>query len=630
MYTKSVGVNVFSPFVRLGSRRCYPAPMPSLREKLAREVRYAATFARVVPRILAARPEAKLTIPDVIERWVGRTPDAEAMVHGARSFTYRQLDAYANKVARWALAQGARRGDVVALMMPNRLEYVGVWLGVLKMGGVCALINSHLRGQPLAHSIRTSGAALLVLDHSLTEQWSSAVLSLTAPPEVWVHHPEGESGAADAPARSLDAALEAIGGEPLPATIRRGQRCEESAIFIYTSGTTGMPKAAKITHVRGLTMMHGFAAAMGARSTDRIYVPLPLYHGTGGVGAVGAALTEGGCIVIRDRFSASHFWSDIVEHRCTMFTYVGELCRYLVNSAPHPDERRHKIRCCMGNGLRPEVWERFRDRFALPHIVEFYGSSEGNVAMFNLDDKVGSVGRLPPYMRPVFQFRVVEYDVQRGEIVRDRRGRVRECAPGEVGELIGLIDANKPGGRFDGYADQKATEKKILRGAFKDGDRWFCTGDLLRKDAEGYFYFVDRVGDTFRWKGENVATSEVAEVLATFPEIAEANVYGVSVAGADGRAGMAAIVADSELDLDALYQHVRRDLASYARPLFLRRSAAMRVTGTLKHQKADLVREGFDPARVDDPLYLRDDKRQTYVPLTAELHASILSGALRL
>jgi len=602
--------------------------LQNLREKIAREARFVRTFGTILSRIRKAKPNVENTIPDAIERWVRERPHRDALVDGDRTLTYRQMDELANRVARWAQAQGVRRGDVVGLMMSNRLEYVCMWLGVLKMGGVCALINSHLRGVPLAHSVRTSGCKHLIIGGEHADQWASGVSTLEDPPVVWEQNPPGVEAGIEG-ARSFDETLSALSGAPLSADVRRGVMCQESAIYIYTSGTTGLPKAAKITHIRGLNMMHGFAGAMGSNETDRIYVPMPLYHGTGGMGGVGAALTVGACLVIRDKFSASHFWTDIVQHRCTMFTYVGELCRYLVNSPPHPDERRHRIRCCMGNGLRPEVWEGFRDRFRLPHIVEFYGSSEGNVAFFNIDDKVGSVGRLPPYTRNIMNVRVVEFDVEREEVVRNADGRVIECAPGQTGKVIGLIDESKPGGRFDGYADPQATRKKILTDAFKPGDRWFRSGDLLSRDADGYFYFVDRIGDTFRWKGENVATSEVTEVLSVFEAIDEVNVYGVQIPGADGRAGMAAIVAPEDLNLEALYTHVSRDLAAFARPLFLRRRAAMEVTGTLKHRKVDLVKEGFDPSAIDEPLFMRDDVSKTFVPLTEEMHAGIIAGTVR-
>ncbi|MCB9595461.1 MAG: long-chain-acyl-CoA synthetase [Sandaracinaceae bacterium] len=603
--------------------------LSGLRDGLAREARFLDHFSRLILRIRKAKEGKEHTVVDTIEGWADARPHHPALIDGARKRTYREMDAYANRVARWARDEGVQRGDAVALLMTNRLEYVCAWLGVLKAGGVCALVNGHLHGPGLAHTVRISGARHVIVGAELLETWGSCTDGLEEPPIVWVQRPPGDATELPAGARSLDDALAKKSEVRLPPSARRGLTAEQSAFYIYTSGTTGLPKAANITHIRAANIMHAFAVMLGADETDRIYDPLPLYHATGGIGGVGAALTVGASVVLRDRFSASHFWSDVAEHDCTMFLYVGELCRYLVNSPPHPDERRHRIRACMGNGLRPEVWPAFRDRFGLPHIVEFYGSSEGNVSLFNLDDVVGAVGRLPAIADLVLKVRIVAFDVEREEVVRDAKGRVIECAPGEVGEAIGLIDATKAGGRFDGYRDPEATRKKILTDAFAVGDRWFRTGDLMKRDADGYFYFVDRIGDTFRWKGENVATSEVAEVLGVFDGVEEANVYGVSVEGHDGRAGMATVVAAEDLDLAALHAHVAASLPAYAQPLFLRRCDEMVTTGTFKHRKVDLVREGFDPSTIAEPLFVRDDAAGTYVPLTPEVHAAILSGAHR-
>jgi fatty-acyl-CoA synthase len=316
-----------------------------------------------------------------------------------------------------------------------------------------------------------------------------------------------------------------------------------------------------------------------------------------------------------------------VKYEATAFQYIGELCRYLLNSPPHPDERRHKLRVCIGNGLRPEVWEPFRTRFGIPRILEFYGATEGNVAFMNFDGKVGAVGRLPGFMSRLTGTRLVRYDVAKDEHVRGPDGFCVPCKPGEVGEAIGKISERL---RFEGYTSREATEKKVLRDVFEKGDAYFRTGDLLRADADDYVYFVDRIGDTFRWKGENVATSEVAEVMTVCPGVREVNVYGVAIAGHDGRAGMAAVVVDDDFDAERLAAHVVRELPSYARPLFVRIQTEIEVTGTFKHRKVDLVTEGFDPSRVGDPLLFFDAERGSYVPLDVELHGRILGGGVRI
>jgi fatty-acyl-CoA synthase len=343
--------------------------------------------------------------------------------------------------------------------------------------------------------------------------------------------------------------------------------------------------------------------------------------------AAGAALMSGGSLVVARKFSASQFWSDCVRHQVTSFQYIGELCRYLVNSPTHPDERRHRVRSVMGNGLRPDVWETFQTRFAIPRIVEFYGATEGNLALLNLTGRTGSVGQLPAFVRHRLGIELVRFDVEEDALVRGPDGHCQRCDPGEAGELLIKISSRT---RFEGYTNPAATEKKILRDAFAPGDAWFRTGDLLRMDADGFYYFVDRIGDTFRWKGENVATSEVAEVLSVDPGVEEANVYGVAIPGHDGRAGMAALVVNAQFDVDRLSALVQRELAAYARPLFLRILPQMEITGTFKHRKVDLVREGFDPSQLTDPVHFLDPAQGRYVLLDAATCEAIRTGRIRI
>jgi fatty-acyl-CoA synthase len=314
-----------------------------------------------------------------------------------------------------------------------------------------------------------------------------------------------------------------------------------------------------------------------------------------------------------------------------VFQYIGELCRYLLNRPESPDDRAHRVRCGVGNGLRPDIWARFQERFGIRDIREFYGATEGNFALVNLDNRVGAVGRVPPLLKSKFPVELIRFDVETETHLRGGDGRCIVCAPGEPGEAIGRIstDPKQPLGQFEGYTDQSATDKKVLRDVFEKGDAWYRTGDLLSRDRDGYYYFVDRIGDTFRWKGENVATSEVAEVLSVCPGVLEANVYGVKLPGADGRAGMAALVAAPELSLEDLYAHLSRQLAAYARPLFLRVRGEIDITGTFKHRKVDLVKEGFDPKRIADPLYYRDDARGRFVPLDETLYEEIVAGRAR-
>jgi fatty-acyl-CoA synthase len=373
---------------------------------------------------------------------------------------------------------------------------------------------------------------------------------------------------------------------------------------------------------------------MNAKATDRMYQCLPMYHSNGGILAPGAVLTVGGSCFIRDRFSASDFWTDVARHQCTLFVYVGELCRYLLNAPSGPHDRSHRVRLCFGNGLRPDIFSAFKDRFGIPHVMEFYGATEGNVALFNLDSHPGAVGRIPVWAKRSFPIKIVAYDVERDIDKRDAQGRCIECAPDEVGEALGEIldDPAKPASRFDGYADAGATKAKILRDVFQEGDAWFRTGDLMRRDAAGYYYFIDRIGDTFRWKGENVSTTEVAEAIATFPGVREANVYGVAVPGYEGRAGMAALVVDGvrDFDLAGLRAHVAAHLPPYARPVFLRFKHDLDMTGTFKQKKVDLVAEGYDISRSADPVYFDDRTRDAYAPVTEDFERALRAGAVKL
>jgi fatty-acyl-CoA synthase len=357
-----------------------------------------------------------------------------------------------------------------------------------------------------------------------------------------------------------------------------------------------------------------------------------MYHSIGGVVATGAMLVNGASVVLRNRFSASRFWDDIVEFNCTLFQYIGELCRYLVNSAPHPKEAQHHVRLCCGNGLRPDVWEAFKRRFDIPQILEFYAATEGNFSLYNCDGKLGAIGRVPSFLAHRFPVALIEFDMDTGEPVRNEEGFCIRCSTNHVGEAIGKIfdDGSRPGGRFEGYADRKASEQKVLRSVFVNGDTWFRTGDLMRRDESGYFYFVDRVGDTFRWRGENVSTTEVAETLLACPGVIEAVVYGVIVPGTEGRAGMAAIVIGRDFDLTSLHQHLAERLPDYARPLFLRIRRELETTATFKPKKQDLSREGFDPTGTADAVYFYDRRREAFVKLDAVLYEGIRTGTLHL
>jgi fatty-acyl-CoA synthase len=548
--------------------------------------------------------------------------DAPALICEHQTLTYRALAARANRYARWALALGIKKDETVCLLMPNRPDYLAIWLGITSVGGVVALINTQLRGPSLAHCVDLVAPRHVIAAAEFIEALQTA--SLTSAPTIWINGSDSSS---------IDKKIENLSGAPLDAAERRGVTITDRALAIYTSGTTGLPKAANVSHQRLLQWSLWFAGLMNAAPNDRIYDCLPLYHSVGGVVAPGALLVSGGSVVIAEKFSARQFWDDIAKWDCTLCQYIGELCRYLVNAPQHPHERAHRLRLAAGNGLRGDIWEKFESRFNIPKVLEFYAATEGNISLYNVEGKVGAIGRVPPFLKHRFPLALVKFDDATGAPVRDGNGRCIRCASGEAGEAIGKIrnrgSASETGGDFEGYTSAAETERKVLRDVFEAGDAWYRTGDLMRMDASGFYYFVDRIGDTFRWKGENVATSEVADAIMTFPGIAEAVVYGVAVPGTEGAAGMAALVG-GPIDLTALRQHLAERLPSYARPLFLRIRDGIEVTSTFKHKKSDLARESFDPQASSDSLYFDDPQRQAYVPLDAALHAQIVAGKIRL
>ena len=512
--------------------------------------------------------------------------------------------------------------------MPNRPEYFAIWLGITSVGVVVSLLNTNLVGTSLAHCIRIAEPKAIIVSAELLDTVSSILAQLERSPSIWTH------GHVDAQFPRIDRDVERFSGESLNRNEDRNERqapsIHDRALCIYTSGTTGLPKAALVSHARVMQWSHWFAGMMDVQPSDRMYNCLPMYHSVGGVQVPGAMLVAGGAVVVRDKFSASQFWDEIFRWDCTLFEYIGELCRYLLHSKPSPNESAHKIRLACGNGMAAEIWEPFKDRFNIPQILEFYAATEGSVSLFNIQGKPGAIGHIPPYLTHRFSPALVQIDVETGQASRDERGLCIECATNQAGEALGKVtsDPSHLGSRFDGYTSTEASEKKILRNVFEPDDIWFRTGDLMRKDEKGYYYFVDRLGDTFRRKGENVATNEVAEAICRFPDVQHANVYGVEVPGVEGRVGMAMIVLRNELDLVKFRRHLNSCLPSYGRPVFLRIRHEADLTGTLKYSKTELVRQGYDPHASRDPLYF--DNSNEFVPLDKDLFQRIHRGEFRL
>jgi len=565
-------------------------------------------------------------LPTVIAEAAERFRDAPALLSDRESFTYRELAGRLNQYARWALAQDIGKGEVVCLIMPNRPEYMAIWLGLTSVGVVVALLNTNLVGPSLANSINAVSPRHIIADSACFGALSVTLPQLRASPKIWVH------GAVSAEFPRIDLEIARYPGGALGSDERRAPVIDDLALYIYTSGTTGLPKAAKVTHARIMQWSHWFAGMMEISPSDRMYNCLPMYHSVGGVQATGAMLVGGGSVVVREKFSATRFWSDIVRWDCTLFQYIGELCRYLLHAPASAADAQHHVRLACGNGLSPEIWEAFKDRFRIPRILEFYAATEGNVSLFNVQGEPGAIGHIPSYLAHRFSPALVVFDVGAGEPLRDEQGFCVRCATNQTGEALGKVvdDPSNIGSRFDGYSVREDSEKKILRDVFEPGDAWFRTGDLMRRDDRGFFHFVHRIGDTFRRKGENVATSEVSAVLCAFPGITHASVYGVAVPGMEGRVGMAAIVADSDLNLAELYEQIAGRLPAYARPVFLRLRKQAELTGTFKYSKTELLRQGYDPTACDDPLYFDHPESRAFVRLDGDLYDRIQSGGIRL
>lgn len=588
------------------------------------------TFRHGLP-LMRLKPSSSWTFVDTIEKQVAARGDHPLVRFEDRRVCYNEYNALANRIAHWALESGIQAGEVVALLMQNRPEYLAAWAGLAKAGITTALLNTNLTGRTLGHAIDAADTRRLIVGSECLPNYQS--LGADAPEGLEVHvaaDPATDSASSLPPgALDFEGELASRSTQNPDPSVRAEVHSGDPLVLIYTSGTTGLPKAAKMSHLR-FSMIGICPQIAGFGRTDVMYCALPLYHSAGGCMAVSAVLRSGGTIALRRRFSASQFWDDVRQFEATAFQYIGEFCRYLAIQPQSDDDGDHAIEFAIGNGLRPDIWEDFQNRFRIPRIVEFYGATEGNVAMLNFDNKLGSCGKRPPAVVP--QPRLIRYDVESDTHVRSAEGLCIECAPDEVGELVGEIPQKEDTfqGRFEGYTSKAETEKKILRDVRAKGDTWFRTGDLLRCDKRGYFYFVDRIGDTFRWKGENVSTQEVAEAVGAYPGIQLVNVYGVEL-GADGRAGMAAIVLDdpSRFDGKAFYELASSALPSYATPVFVRLQPEPEITGTFKLRKVDLQSEGYDSDAIEDPLYVRDDSQREYVELTPARLRAVKSGELR-
>ena len=579
------------------------------------------TQARLDRRAEAGRAhplDGNYLVADRIEQRVAERADHPFLIYGDLVLTYAEANAEMNRIAHAIAGLGLTAGDTCALYMENRPAFLITAFGLAKLGVQVALLNYDATGKALEHALSVTGAKAVIVGEERLANFEGADLGGRP---LWLLRDPDAAPSAHKHLATLDLSALAPSqptGNP-PASLRAGLTAGSNAFYIFTSGTTGLPKAAYLSHARWLSGADARADMMRLRSTDVFYCFLPMFHGAAMMSLVSSAITRGGTIVIRRKFSASNFWGDVRRYNISVVQYVGEICRYLLSRPEQPDDRQHSIRQMIGTGMG-EVWERFQTRFGIPEIMDGYGATEANLTVPNIDNKPGACGRIPIWDRSNVRF--IRYDVESDSHPRDANGHFILCEPGEIGEAIGKISEHPtlPGGRFEGYTSAEATEAKILRNVFEDGDAWWRSGDLLRHDSEGYVWFVDRIGDTFRWKSENVSTQEVAETLTGFPDLELANVYGVKVPDHGGRAGMAALtLADgATFDPEAFYRFATAGLAPYAVPLFVRIASAPDLTASLKLRKVDLQRQGYDPDLAGEPLYVLDRDRSTYQVLTPE------------
>ncbi|WP_319457219.1 MULTISPECIES: long-chain-acyl-CoA synthetase FadD6 [unclassified Mycobacterium] len=548
-----------------------------------------------------ARPTAKTSIGKVFQDRAARYGDNVFIKFNDEQFTYRQANETVNRYAAVLAARGVGHGDVVGVMLRNSPQSVLLMLAVVKCGAVAGMLNYHQRGNVLKHSIGLLAARAVVAETDLIEPISESGADTTGLITV----EELQQFAATAPTTNPAATAAVL--------------AKDKAFYIFTSGTTGMPKASVMTHYRWLRALAGFGGlGMRLTSEDTLYCCLPLYHNNALTVAVSAVLNAGATLALGKSFSASKFWDDVIRYDATAFIYIGEICAYLLNQPPKPTDRAHRVRVIGGNGLRPAIWDEFTSRFGIDRVCEFYAASEGNTAFLNVFNIDKTTGICPS---PIA---FVEYDGDTGEPLRGDDGRVRKVKTGQPGLLLSKVSSFQP---FDGYTDKSASEKKLVRDAFKDGDVWFNTGDLMRSQGFGHAAFTDRLGDTFRWKGENVATTEVEAAVSLDPQVEEATVFGVEVPGAGGRAGMVAVQLKEgqEFDGKAMAKAAYEHLPGYAVPLFVRVVQTLAHTSTFKSQKVDLRKQGYGGGD-DDPVYVLGGRDEGYVAFYDEYPAEVVDG----
>jgi citronellyl-CoA synthetase len=568
-----------------------------------------------------------ISVGAVLEKQASKRPGKPLILFEDRSISYREFNETANRYAHLFRSLDFRRGDTVALFMDNRPEYLIIHAGLAKIGVVPALVNNNIRGKVLAHALNIAGAKAIIVGHEFAAEYLAVAneVKLAKPGLAFIE----KEGADIKTPKGLKDLAPLLAGQPVlnpavdpPITTR------DVLEYIYTSGTTGMPKATVLTHHKWVQLGYGAGGlCLTAIPGDVQYCCLPLYHNSGINIAWPTTLMHGGTFALRRKFSASNFWNDVRKYNATLFVYIGELCRYLNNQPKKDDDADNPLRYILGNGMRGDYWVEFQERFGIERIVEVYGATEGVGGLSNIKGVPGMIGRLRT--AGIRMGEVARYDAEKEMLVRDERGFVEKCRPGETGMFLAKISDVSP---FSGYkGNTKATSEKIIENVFRPGDRYFVSGDLFKLHEKDYVSFVDRLGDTFKWKGEVVATNEVADILNRFGGIEDSNVYGVAVKGAEGRCGMVALtpLAGASIDWKKFASYVNANLPVYARPYFVRVRREKDATSSFKQLKTALQKEGFDPKAVRDPLYFLDPRKKAYVKLTPGLYGEIQSGKIK-
>ena len=578
-------------------------------------------------RIANSRDKAKpVGLAQCFDGAVRKNPNGPALIFQDRELSYNELNQWANRISHYLQSRGIQKGDCIAILIENRPELIASVLACAKIGAICAMLNTAQKGKVLTHSINISKPKMIIVGEECYPTYKDIreSTSIENDGHLYLANVDTLNEQTHTPVGCLDLALEIRNLNHDNPQLSSPITSEDPCFYIYTSGTTGLPKAVIFNNGRFMKLYGSFGiGAVRLKKDDRMYVPLPFYHATALGVCWSSVLANGACLIMTKKFSASGFWPDIKKYRATSFGYVGELCRYLLDQPISNEDRNNGIRIIVGNGLRASIWNEFKERYDIKTIMEFYGSSEGNIGFTNLFNFNQTVGISP------FPYAIVQYDRETEQPILDNQSRMIKVKKGQAGLLIGEITPKTP---FHGYTDKAKTNSVIFENVFKRGDRWFNTGDIMRDMGFRHAAFVDRSGDTFRWKGENVSTTEVEMLLEEVPQIEEAIVYGVEIPNTNGRAGMASLKLGCDVkdfDFKDMVVQLNENIPHYAIPVFLRIDQNIALTGTLKHQKGPLKQMAFDIEKNNCPVYVLLPKADQYVALDKTMQNDIEQGNYR-